>query len=142
MKSPTLIILQFSLLIGITFNTGQKILNLKSIGILSPAIILALWAIIAMRKSKLRISPIPANEAILIVSGPYQYIRHPMYSSILLFVIGLLVIHYSIYQLIAVILLLLVLLIKSKWEEQMLLIKFPSYKSYMERTKSIIPFLL
>ncbi len=141
MKSPTLITLQFSLLIGITINTGKIILTPFALSVLLPAIVLAIWALFSMRKSKLRISPIPAINATLIIDGPYQYIRHPMYSSIILFVLGLLMIHYSIYQLIAVLFLILVLLIKMLWEEQMLLLKFPTYKAYMANTKRIIPFV-
>jgi protein-S-isoprenylcysteine O-methyltransferase Ste14 len=142
MKSPTLIILQFSLLGGIILNTGNSLFTIKSLLITAPAILLAVWAIVAMRKSRFRISPIPAPDASLVISGPYQFIRHPMYSAILLFVTGLLVIHYNTAQLIAALLLALVLLVKSKWEEIMLINKFPEYKAYMRHTKSIIPYIL
>ena len=141
MKSPTLLILQFSLLGSIIFNTGKTILLPDNLLLLSPAVLLAGWAILSMRKSRFRISPVPADDASLVISGPYKLIRHPMYSSILLFVTGLLIIRFSISQLIAVIVLALVLLVKMKWEELMLSEKFPEYKSYMQHTKNIIPFI-
>ncbi len=103
--------------------------------------LLVVWAFISMKKSKLRISPIPAKEARLVISGPYRFIRHPMYSSVILGMIGLLIFHFSITRLFMFLVLCVVLIIKLNWEEKMLVEKFSGYKDYMQNTKRLIPFI-
>ena len=94
-----------------------------------------------MRKSELRISPIPAEEAILIASRPYKYIRHPMYASIIFGVFGLLNINFSWLRLGISCALLAVLFIKLSWEERMLDKKFHNYDEYKSHTKRLIPLI-
>jgi protein-S-isoprenylcysteine O-methyltransferase Ste14 len=106
------------------------------------AIILAIWAILSMMKGKFRVSPIPAEKAILIISGPYKWIRHPMYSAIFLGVIGLFTFHLSWIKLGLFLALIIVLSIKLKWEEKLLNKKFDDYQAYKKHTKRIIPFLI
>jgi len=92
-----------------------------------------------MRKSKLRILPDPASGATLITNGPYRFIRHPIYTAILLGAVGLLISHFSITRLIISILLLADLIIKLLFEEKMLMKTFEAYKSYMASTSRLIP---
>lgn len=105
------------------------------------SILLALWSIAAMRKSKLRISPQPSSKAILITNGPYRFIRHPMYTSVLMGSLGLVINHFSFMSVAVLVALALVLIIKLSWEEKMLIEKFHGYKNYMHRTARLIPFL-
>ncbi|MBL4708141.1 MAG: hypothetical protein JKY48_06850 [Flavobacteriales bacterium] len=79
--------------------------------------------------------------ASLIQTGPYQLIRHPMYSSILLFFFPVLfgqdsIIVYSIY-----LILLINLILKLKYEEQILLKKFEMYSSYQGKSYRLIPYI-
>ena len=104
-------------------------------------ITLAIWAISTMQKSKLRISPVPAADAILVDTGPYKYLRHPMYTAILMTATGLLFIHFTWPRLAMALALTIVLIIKLFWEEAMLTRKFPSYTAYCKHTKRIIPFI-
>lgn len=106
------------------------------------AIALAIWAILSMMRGKFRISPIPAEAAILIISGPYKWIRHPMYSAIFLGVIGLFTFHFSWIKLGLFISLIIVLSIKLEWEETLLSKKFNDYQVYKKNTKKIIPFII
>lgn len=49
------------------------------------AIALGAWAILTMvRKSKFRVDPEPAYNAHLLDTGPYRYIRNPMYTALIL----------------------------------------------------------
>jgi protein-S-isoprenylcysteine O-methyltransferase Ste14 len=109
--------------------------------IITLAIALAAWAIYSMRKSRLRISPVPAEDAILITSGPYRFIRHPMYASILTGTGGLLVLDFSWVRLLMAVVLFVVLLYKLLWEESMLVAKFPAYEAYRQKTKKLLPYL-
>jgi protein-S-isoprenylcysteine O-methyltransferase Ste14 len=100
-----------------------------------------LWAFKAMMNSRLKISPEPHQHAGLITYGPYQYIRHPMYTSIVICCAGLLISHFSFARLLFFLALVTVLLIKSSYEEKLLNHKFPEYKKYTEKTKRLVPFL-
>ena len=92
-----------------------------------------------MKSSKLRISPIPYPEATLVTNGPYKWIRHPMYGAIIIMVYGMLLIHFSWIRMIVAIGLILLLVFKLNWEEEMLLNKFEDYRQYQKSTWKIIP---
>jgi len=94
-----------------------------------------------MQKSKLRILPEPSANATLVTRGPYRFIRHPMYTAILLGSTGLLIHYFTWMRLSMAIALAIVLLIKLTWEEKMLLQKFDAYRDYMKHTKRILPFI-
>jgi protein-S-isoprenylcysteine O-methyltransferase Ste14 len=96
---------------------------------------------VAMQKSKLRIMPEPSANATLVTHGPYRFIRHPMYSAILLGALGLLISYFTWVRLIMVISLAIVLISKLTWEEKMLSQKFEGYSSYCRDSKRLIPFL-
>lgn len=80
---------------------------------------------------------------LLITSGPYKYIRHPGYFGFLLLAFGLAIGYSSIIGLVAVpVLLLPGLVFRLKVEEQLLHEKFgEEYISYVNRTKTLIPFV-
>ena len=117
-------------------------ISIWAILLILAAIVLAIWAILSMIKGEFRISPIPAENAVLIIFGPYKWIRHPMYSAIFLGVIGLFTFHFSWIKLGLFLALIIVLSIKLKWEEKLLSKKFDDYQVYKKKTKRIIPFLI
>lgn len=47
------------------------------------------WAVTANRPGNFRILPVPAAGGRLVTSGPYRWVRHPMYSALLLIGLGL-----------------------------------------------------
>lgn len=102
---------------------------------------IGLWAIFVMRKSKLRITPDVARGATLIKKGPYKYLRHPMYTSVLLVCFGLLLSNFYQTTTTFFILLLTALSFKIKYEEIQLNKNFEEYKKYSKKTKKLIPFI-
>lgn len=140
-KSVMLVLLQFILLGYLIIGTGFSSYNAAGISLLIISVFVGLWAIIVMKQSKLSVFPDPSAGAQLIKKGPYQLIRHPMYTSVLLFSAGCITITYSIERLIAGILLLLVLLFKMQYEEQMLAKTFSEYENYMQETKRLVPYI-
>jgi protein-S-isoprenylcysteine O-methyltransferase Ste14 len=82
------------------------------------------------------------NEPELVTSGPYQYVRHPIYSGILLGLVGT-ALAISLYLLIAVGALAAYFIYSARVEEQLLTSTFPTtYPPYRMRTKMIVPFVL
>jgi protein-S-isoprenylcysteine O-methyltransferase Ste14 len=102
---------------------------------------LGIWALIVMRGSRFRILPEPLADACLVTSGPYRYIRHPMYSALVLFSMGLLLIHLNTFRLLMAGLLFLVLHLKINREENLLRQKFAAYAEYCRQSKRLFPFI-
>ena len=83
--------------------------------------------------------PTPRKNSKLILTGIYAYIRHPIYSGILIAMLGYTVYTLSVERLIYTLLMLVVFYFKSKVEEQLLLEKFPYYKDYLSSTGRFFP---
>lgn len=140
-KSILLVALQFGcitiLLAGSSFHKPA----ILPAAFFVPAVLLAVWAIVTMQESKLRIFPEPAAHAVLITNGPYRFIRHPMYTAVILGSTGLLMSHFTILRMIILLALTAVLIFKLIWEEDMLLRKFEAYQQYRCNTSRLVPFL-
>ena len=136
-----LVFIQF-LLISLLFVYA----NLNSLGFIQYLFIfiglwIGDWALYVMRESKLRITPDVAKGAILIKRGPYKYLRHPMYSAVLIFSFGLLVSNFYQTTLVFFILLFITLSFKIHYEEKLLNKSFEKYKAYSKKTNKLIPFI-
>ncbi len=141
LKSFILVGLQFLFILLLLASTPWRNLPVVSYVLIGLSIALILWATWTMKKSTLRIFPQPAQSATLVVNGPYRFIRHPMYMSILLGTIGLLAARFSWLRLIYTMLLLGVLMVKLLWEEEMLSLKFEDYKEYQKKSARLLPFV-
>lgn len=102
---------------------------------------LAIWAIAVMSKSKLNISPRPKTDAHLIKEGPYAFIRHPMYASIILSFLPLLLSYYSIEALSIFMVLVINLIFKLSFEEKLLCNYFDEYEEYKKHSWRLIPYI-
>lgn len=83
--------------------------------------------------------PTPKKDSALITSGLFKYVRHPIYTGILIAAFFLAFYLHSGYKLLVFLLLLLLFYSKSIYEEKELLEKFPEYESYMANTGRFIP---
>jgi len=110
-------------------------------GIEFSGFILGVWSIFVMSKSKLNITPQPKHGAILVESGPYKVIRHPMYSAIIITFTPLIITHFDYFRLAIIIVLYLNLIFKLLFEESLLKEFFKPYKVYMKSTWRLIPFI-
>lgn len=104
-----------------------------------PSLVLALWSLWCNRPGNFRVSPLPHPQGQLIRTGPYRYVRHPMYASLLLFAAGCVVGYQTLPSLLAGLLLWAVLWVKAWREEQLLLSHFPAYRDYRAETGYFMP---
>ncbi len=102
--------------------------------------VFGIWAMIEMNL-RFNIFPELLKNSNLITSGPYRYIRNPMYSATI-FITLIWIINESSYLRLAVwILLVIILNIKLTYEEKILLKEFPNYTEYKMNSKKLIPFI-
>jgi protein-S-isoprenylcysteine O-methyltransferase Ste14 len=140
-KSYILVVLQlftagYLLLSGpvITDHWALLLLQVVSLGV-------GIWAILIMRTSKFNVSPEVHRDAHLVEKGVYAYVRHPMYTAVLVFSLALLINAFSWVRLGMLVILGTVLVIKLRYEEQMLQDEFPEYRNYMQRTWRLLPWI-
>ncbi len=79
----------------------------------------------------------------LIVRGPYRFVRHPIYTGLLLMALGTALVEGLAGAFAGVLLFFVGFWIKLRLEEQMMTRHFPSeYPPYKSRVKALIPFVL
>ena len=78
----------------------------------------------------------------VISTGPYHYVRHPMYAAILLFVVGTSMLLGSLYGVLVGLVFMIVLARRAVLEERTLQQELPGYAAYMGQVKyHLIPFV-
>jgi protein-S-isoprenylcysteine O-methyltransferase Ste14 len=83
------------------------------------------------------------NTSILVKSGVYKYIRHPLYLSVFLFGTGVMIKDPRIVQIILGAVNLIAVWVTALIEEKEMITKFgEEYKDYMKETKMFIPYIL
>ena len=78
----------------------------------------------------------------LITTGPYEYVRHPIYTGMLMMFLGTALLYGTVGAAIGYLIILVGILLKLKEEEALMMEHFAhEYASYKKRTKMLIPFL-
>lgn len=77
----------------------------------------------------------------LVTTGPYRYIRHPIYTAICLFAWSGILAHWSLINILLGVLLLAGAIGRMLAEEQMLASIYPEYREYARVTKRMAPYI-
>jgi protein-S-isoprenylcysteine O-methyltransferase Ste14 len=64
-------------------------LPLLGIGLIAVAFIPAVWALVFFRRERTEIEPTSPSNRALIIGGPYQFTRNPMYLSLVVLALGI-----------------------------------------------------
>ncbi len=117
-------------------------LTIQKIGLLI-AVFGGMIIILALLQLNKNLSPFPTPKeaATLLQNGLYKYMRHPIYTGIMLFLVGYGVYQNSLYKLLISLLLVILFYLKSNYEEQRLEQKFPDYKLYKNKTGRFFPWI-
>lgn len=141
MRSYLLVLLQFAAILAILL-TGPLWARTPWLLFMELAgLALVLWALLAMRLANLHVLPDVRPNAQLVQRGPYRFIRHPMYSAILLATLALVIDAFTWLRLGFWFVLLINLLIKLHYEERLLAAHYPAYPHYQQYTKRLLPWL-
>jgi protein-S-isoprenylcysteine O-methyltransferase Ste14 len=141
MKGKILVTIQFTCLALLMMVTNWLILPWWTFLLLGISGFLAFWAMGVMKFGNFNVVPYPVENGQMISRGPYRLIRHPMYSSIFILSSALLAAQFDLKKLIISLVLVICLVVKMLFEEQLLCDHFPGYKAYMLTTKRVIPFV-
>lgn len=78
----------------------------------------------------------------LIQRGPYRVVRHPIYSGLLLMILGTALLAGQMGGFVALVTCFVGFWLKLRQEEALLSRHLPGYSEYMRRTKALVPFVL
>ena len=137
-----LVFLQFSIIgVMLLFSHGLRHSPLA----LSVFGLFLLFGIIAITHNQLgnyHIQPKLRENSELITTGIYTYIRHPMYTSVIGMMLGVLISTPTLVEFLLFGILIGVLLLKAKKEESLWLNHDDAYEEYKRSSKFFIPFIL
>lgn len=113
---------------------------LKITGFIS-TILGGILIVIALLQLNKNLSPFPSPkpDSQLIKNGIYKYIRHPIYTGILGLLLGCSLFTESGYKFLITILLFVLFIYKSQYEEKRLLMAFINYSDYKKHTGRFLP---
>lgn len=111
-----------------------------SVTVLMVGLFVALLGIVSLGNS-LTATPVPKRDAVLRTTGMYKLVRHPIYSGLILIGLALMILSASVWGIILCTVLIVLLSYKSRFEEKLLLAKFPDYAEYASRVGRFVPFV-
>ena len=94
-----------------------------------------------VNKNLVKISPEPNTHNQLVQAGVYRFVRHPIYTGVMLTAVGTALVHGHIIALLIAIGLCAFFAYKSTFEERWLMQVYPDYATYRQHTGRFLPFL-
>ncbi len=143
----TLVGLQFVLLAGLAAAVvvaHDRLWPFAPVAVACAAVLIVGGGIIAVLGvrglgASLTASPVPKDDNMLTTAGVYSLVRHPIYTGLLVGGLGLVSLAGSVLAIALWVALLVLLAIKSRWEERMLRASHASYAEYAARTGRFVP---
>ena len=96
---------------------------------------------LATIRDNIQVAPEPKAGAHLVTSGVYARFRHPIYTGIVVTIVGLLVRRPALVTALVAVVVVGFLALKTRYEESRLLARYPEYAGYRERSWGLIPML-
>ncbi len=146
LKAKDYILVGFQVILCVVYIYDFKLINLKMpLFIKLVGIILTVSGIIILLLGMLQLNknlspfPTPRSNSELVQTGLYKFIRHPIYTGILLSFSGFGLYSESVFRLIITLLLYVLFIVKTGYEEEQLTKRYNGYASYRKRTGRFFP---
>ena len=141
-KGKRLVFLQFALIIVLAIFPDSLDVDptLEYVGIAMIAIgVVTLFAGFRGLGKSLTANPVPNADGVLVTTGIYSIVRHPIYLGLLIITLGLVISSGVWAQIIVWVALAVLLTYKMRWEEVLLTAKYKGYADYMTKVPALIP---
>lgn len=116
--------------------TGAAFLMISGLGLF-----IGVFTLFHNRPGNFSVHPTPLTHSSLITSGPYRYVRHPMYVSVILVLLGLALGAGTVLGWVGFGIAMLAVIGKTYLEERYLVDKHAEYRDYQQQVKRLIPFV-
>ena len=143
-RGNLLVTVQFVLLIGlVVLPTGTlwpypEWLAIGALILMLGGVMIVLFALVGLGKAATA-TPVPKDGAPLRTTGLYAVVRHPIYTGLLAAGLGLVVRGGSLWHILVFVALVVLLSLKSRWEERMLAAVHAEYARYGATVGRFIP---
>jgi protein-S-isoprenylcysteine O-methyltransferase Ste14 len=120
------------------FYTGQLFGGPVTTAIQVAAFLLMVWARITFGRRSFHAAANP-TEGGLVTTGPYRFVRHPIYAAVLLFFAAAIAAHPSWTNAALGLVAFGALLVRMLSEERLVVQRYPEYAEYARTTKRVLP---
>ena len=140
--SYLLVSLQYLIMVILLYINYTFLLQAVPLSIFFIGFIIGIYAIYCNKLHNFNIIPEIKDNANLVTHGIYKYVRHPMYLSVAVMMLGTIIFNLNFVNIFIYLILILALFLKARKEEKLWSKKIPQYSDYIKHSKMIIPCLL
>ncbi len=138
--SHILVSLQFTAIVIVAWPLFPQVAGREPwLALCALGLIVGLYTLAHNKLGNFGIYPEPIPDACLVTTGPYRWIRHPMYTSLLLFMLGIALYRHAWPNYLGMALLGIAIFGKMHREEAHLHARFADYSDYVRRTRRLLP---
>lgn len=141
MYSYLLVFAQFAIIIVMLLLGRGIFTSVAGMSVFAFGLLFGLWTLGHNRLGNFNVRPDIKAGCSMVDSGPYRYVRHPMYTSVLVMMLGVLISTPVGTEWVLFVLLFAVLSAKARREERLWCAHHPPYDAYREKTKMFLPFV-
>lgn len=124
------------------FISGNAAVSAGGVALTYAGIAVAIWARVILGRNWSATVTVKQDHR-LARNGPYAVVRHPIYSGLLLAMLGTALVMGRVRGLVGLAVAFLLWLVKSRMEERFMVKEFGSeYEDYRRRTRALVPFVL
>jgi protein-S-isoprenylcysteine O-methyltransferase Ste14 len=121
---------------------GTTLMGLLVIAFSTTGLITCLWARITLGRNWSSVVVVKVDHE-LVQSGPYRFVRHPIYTGIILMFAAIVLLVGRVAGILAFGLFVYSFVLKLRREERMMLKQFPaSYPEYIKKTRLLVPYII